>query len=268
MDVRTGDQRSTFRDCGGAVLIYDYTNIFNQKSKVLSHLAENKYARVVDIGGVLHPWAREFVTHYIDLLELDYIKLNDPGLWDEHMERAESFIVDIGDPATWGPVLEDVKRNGKFDFLICCHVLEHVLNPSFALEFLATVAHKGFISMPCKYIELEWGNQFSAEGLARCGVTGYWRGCHCHKWILSLRDDCKEPKLWFWPKFNFVDRIDGIDEWVLPMLALEGEDRPGDLSLWFDGQIPFCMVSDDYLLDDVNPENACELYRRGLREGL
>jgi len=249
-------------------LIFDYQNRFNQKAKVLDHLKEKQYARVVDVGGVLHPWGREFVTHYVDLLELDYVKLNDPVLWDDNLENATGFIMDIGNPRTWGPVLEDVEKNGKFDFLICCHVMEHVLDPSFALEFVSTVAHRGFISVPCKYIELEWGNQFGEEGIERCGIKGRWRGAHCHRWIITLKEDCVEPTLWFWPKFNFVDHINGIDEWVKPMLELTGEDRPGDLSFWFDGDIPFCMVSDDFLLDDVNPENACELYRRGLKEGL
>jgi hypothetical protein len=249
-------------------MIYNYTNKANQRTKLSAHLAENQYARVVDVGGVLDPWNREFVTHYIDLMELDYVKVNSPSLWDEHMERATGFIADIGNPRTWGPVLEDVEKNGKFDFLICCHVMEHVLDPSFALEFLASVAHKGFVSMPCKYVELEWGNQFGEEGLKRCGVNGRWRGCHCHRWIVSLKDDCIEPTLWFWPKLNFIEYLDGIDEWAEPIMAITGENRVGDLSLWFEGEIPFCIVSDDFLLDDVNPENACELYRRGLKEGL
>lgn len=249
-------------------MIYDYQNTFNQKERVLNHLETMKYRRVVDVGGVLHPWARQYVTHYVDLLELDYVKLNDPPLWDDHLKRSTGFIADIGNYRTWGPIREDVEKHGKFDFLICCHVLEHVLDPNYAIEFITTFAKRGFISVPSKYIELERGNQFTEEGLARCGVSGFWRGAHCHRWIISLKDDCQEPTLWFWPKFNFVDHIEGFDEWVYPELALTGEDRPGDLSFWFDSDIPFCMVSDDFLLDDVNPENACELYRRGLKEGL
>lgn len=252
-------------------MLREYTNRHNQRDRVLDHLSASAYSRVVDIGGVLHPWAHKHVTHYIDLLELEYVRSNDPTLWaiaHKDLERAVGLQVDIGNPRTWKPVLEEVDRYGKFDFAICCHVLEHIPEPSFALQFLASIAHRGFCSVPSKYIELEWGNQFTDEGLARCGVSDKWRGAHCHRWILSLRTDCKPVTLMFWPKFHFVDHILGIDDWVKPELALKGEDRPGDLAFWWEGEIPFQIITDDFLLDDVNPENACELYRRELRKGL
>jgi SAM-dependent methyltransferase len=245
-----------------------YDNRGQQKQQVLNYLDLKKYKRVADVGGILHPWARKYVSHYVDLLELDYVKLNDPIIWDHDLERAKWFYCDIGNPFTWDNVMQDVEDNGKFDFVLCCHVLEHVPDPSFAIKFLTNISKSGFVSVPSKFIELERGNQFTDEGLARCGVKGFWRGAHVHKWICSLREDCGPPAVWFWPKLGFLEYLEGLDEWVVPELAKTGGDRPGDLSFWFQDHIPYQIITDDFLMDDVNPENACELYRRELKKGF
>ncbi|MEN6445569.1 MAG: methyltransferase domain-containing protein [Candidatus Cloacimonas sp.] len=249
-------------------MIYDFRNRFNQKAKVLAHLEQAKYPRVLDVGGILHPWARKYVTHYVDLLEKDYVAINDPHTYDDDFKKAGYFQADIGNPFTWDAIKDDVLKNGKFDFAICCHVLEHVPEPSFGISFLTSIAKQGFVSVPSKYIELERGSQFTEEGLERCGVTGFWRGAHCHKWILSLRNDFAEPTLMFWPKYGFLEYLKGLDDWVLPMLALNGEERPGDLSFWYKGSISHQIITDDFLMDDVNPQNACDLYREELKKGL
>jgi hypothetical protein len=245
-------------------LIYNAKNKGQQKVDVLAFLAEKQFNRVLDIGGILDPWARQFVTHYADQYSSHIAEINDPTSYDEKLINSGFFQLDIADPDTWEEISKDVAEFGKFDFSLCCHCLEHVIDPRPAIKFITSFCNQGLISVPAKYVELELGNQFGEEGLERCGVVGFWRGCHCHRWILSMQQNfVGDYKLMFWPKLNILEFLKGLDDWVSPVLA-EGS---GDLSFWWKDDISFCVITDE-LMDDVNPETTCEIYRHELRKGL
>lgn len=246
-------------------MIYDATTSVVRRDKVIEFIKGSGFKRVVDVGGVLGPWAREVVTHYVDILDPQVLLNAYPECCDsDFMEACFYSRVDISNPNTWGKVMEYVKAKGKFDFAICSQTLEHVAIPDNALRFLESIAGEGFIAVPNKKTELTRGIQFTEEGLSRCGVRkssqsegSPWRGFLPHRWICTLRDDA----MFFFPKLNFLEYLDGIDEWI------EGGASAPELSFFWKNNIP-SVVIDDGFIDHPDPQKACEFFAEELRKGM
>ena len=241
-------------------MLYNISNTELQREKALSFIRERGYKRVVDVGGGLGPWACDVVSHYVDLQSRE--EALKAGA-DSKICEAVYFQCDIDNPATWGGILNEVQRNGKFDFVICTQTLEHTYSPYTALQFLQSLGDFGFIGLPSKYTELKRGIAFTEEGLVRCGVEprsgivgSPWRGFVPHRWICTVRKGC----LWFWPKLNFIEYLEGL-EWA--------DKWPHDveLSFWWEHDIPHYVVPDSWI-DFPDPQRACELYRKELEVGL
>ncbi len=149
---------------------------------------ENNH-RVLDIGAGANPWSVDWVTHIVDLFvePKDEQKVRDLGV--------KVFNIDAQDSMEWQVVLDDVEKNGKFDFVICSHTLEDVHNPKVVCQMINRIGKAGFISMPSKYAEL---TQFeSYYDLPYCGY-------HHHRWIYQIRDNV----LIGHPKMNFHDHVE------------------------------------------------------------
>ena len=53
----------------------------------------------------------------------------------------------------WEKVEEHVDQYGKFDFCLCSHTLEDIINPFYACKMIEKTCKSGFIAIPSKYIE-------------------------------------------------------------------------------------------------------------------
>jgi hypothetical protein len=86
--------------------------------------------RVVDVGGVFGGWSMPFVDALIDF--------SDPGAsLPSHIMH---FKCDITNPRDWSRVLEYIGKEGKYDFCICTHTLEDIMNPVFVSEQIAKIS--------------------------------------------------------------------------------------------------------------------------------
>lgn len=238
-------------------MIFDATCTEHKRFATIEYIKRQGFKRVVDVGGALGPWAHEVVTHYIDLQTKADAYRNDPNTFTKQVEAATFIQADMCNPLTWGALHKEIKANGLFDFIICTQTLEHATNPRIATVLLQMLGPQGFVSVPNKYTELRRGVAMGHEGLARCKVKGHWRGFLPHRWVVTLRNDI----LWFWPKLPFLEYLEGIDE----IVASNTSDI--ELSFYWRGQLPVKVITDTYI-DHPDPEKACDLYRRGLAEGL
>ena len=156
-----------------------------------SHFTDNtKRYRILDVGAGANPWAIDWLTHVVD-------KFTNPSdISNVINKNIKIFNVDIDDPREWESVLNDVKMNGKFDFVICSHTLEDVNNPKISCEIINKIGKSGFISMPSKYSEL-----INFENKSNCNLP--YKGYHHHRWIYQIKNN----KLIGYPKMNFHDYV-------------------------------------------------------------
>ena len=216
---------------------------------VRDHLKRSNFKRVLDLGGVQRPWARPYVTHYVDLVYPEawanrYPEMKEyEGFWDKEFIQGS-----IESSFVW----EHLMFQEPFDFVICSQTLEHVSNPGYVLTQMSKIAPNGFISIPHKLFELRkgihWGQPF--------------RGALPHKWISVIRPqlgfDTIEYVLRMYPKLSFIDfmKFDCDNK---------NEEIP-DLSFWWNDAIPHQIVGDD-CLDFPDPKEAMNFYQKELNDG-
>jgi len=145
--------------------------------RALDYLETKSYHRCIDIGGVQRPFASKFVTTYVDMVRPEDWEKRYPGMYEPFSEIWDSKLIhgDLEVNEVWAELEQDVFDNGKYDFVICSHVLEHLANPEQFLKLLPFIADEGYIGIPNKVFELGRGREFSEEGLKRCGLIGTYR---------------------------------------------------------------------------------------------
>lgn len=154
---------------------------------LFSHKPENHTLRVLDIGAASNPWGGSWITHIAD----NFVT---PETEQQFANKGITvFKVDVEDSLNWSLILDDVEKNGKFDFVICSHTLEDLNNPKIALKMINKIGKAGYISMPSKYAEF---TKFETRG----GLEGY-NGYHHHRWIYQIKNDI----LIGYPKMNFLE---------------------------------------------------------------
>lgn len=197
---------------------------------------EKRNYRIIDVGAGANPWAIDWLTHVVDVF-------TDPKYLENFKEKnIEIFNVDINDPRDWDVVLDDVEKNGKFDFVICSHTLEDINNPKITCEMLNRIGKSGYISMPSKYAEMTL-----FEYKSNCGLP--YRGYHHHRWIYQIKNNI----LIGVPKMNFHDYIQfNFDE----SKAIGTEIA----FLWKD-DFDYEFINPDQLLDNrVGPNKIMDLF--------
>jgi len=222
-------------------MIYNISTgpLSEEEQKVRDFLKEKKYKRVLDIGGVQRPWARPYVTHYMDPLDPNvwakrypemidyegfwYRKFIQSALTPRLVEKFSSKVVDI------------------FDFIICSQTLEHVSNPELFLIGLTRIGFQGFISIPHKLFELKKGIHWDQP----------FRGALPHRWISVIRNET----LIMYPKLNFIE--------YMKFKCDEKNDTIPDLSFWWKTNIPHTIV-DDSKIDFPDPQEAINFYQQEL----
>ena len=139
-------------------------------------------------------------------------------------------------PEGWKNLNSYIKKNGKFDFVICRQTLEDLGHPEFVVNQLQKVAKAGWIGVPSKHFELMKGIY---------GSNHQSRGLHHHRWIYTS----KNGRWYGLPKMGWTD---SITDSSLTM-RLNGNPWAHELSFYWEKNIdvfwllPYCdNLPDDY----------------------
>lgn len=192
---------------------YDRTN-------VIEFIRKNKKRgtfRVIDIGGSATSWSYPYVDC---ILDINALPSNDSNI--------TFFQGDITHPSGWNEVIEYVSKYGKFDFCICSHTLEDIMNPKYVCEQINKIAHQGFIAFPSKYAEL-------CRKLENPQYN--YRGYIHHRWIFSIKDDI----IYAFPKINYLDSTDKFDS-----IASSSRDTL-ELSFFWKNSVNIEYINNNYL---------------------
>jgi len=194
------------------------------RNDVIEYIEKNKKIKnfkVVDVGGSLSSWSLKYVDAIVDF--------NDISVTDNL--KIKHFKCDITHPDSWNEILLYVKQYGKFDFCICTHTLEDIMNPVYVSEQIQKIAKEGYIAVPSKYREL---SRFES------GDKNY-RGYIHHRWIFDIIDNIFVG----YPKINYLDYNDIFDK------IADLDENKCDLSFYWIDQIDILYINNNYLGPNV-----------------
>lgn len=173
---------------------------------------------VIDVGGSANNWCSKYVDAIVDF--------NTPsGIHG----GIRFFKMDITHPSSWKDIEEYVRVNGKFDFSICTHTLEDIMNPGFVIEKLSDISKEGYIAVPSKFRELS-------------RIEGNWRGYIHHRWIFINSNGIFKG----FPKINYIEREEKFDR------VADSSNGKFDLSFFWRDAIDFEYVNNNYLGPSVD----------------
>ena len=195
---------------------YKYTQ-HHDRTNVLSILEESNFKRVIDIGYSANAWSSKYVTHYIDLNGIESDKIFIQG--------------DINDPSVWEIIAKDVELNGKFDFCVCTHTFEDIINPLYVSKMIEKYANAGYVAVPSKYLELT------------NNIENYWKGYIHHMYIFNKEGD----EFVGYPKMGFLENDERCNS-ISNQLCVENRELQ---FLWKD-TINMKIVNDSFLGPDCN----------------
>ena len=89
--------------------------------------------------------------------------------YKKNVSRGADMVKPKGKKIVYGDIQDMPFKNKEFDFVYCCHVLEHVDEPGSAITELVRVARAGYIETPTPIWELLFGRKY-------------------HKWTVKLQD--------------------------------------------------------------------------------
>jgi hypothetical protein len=187
-----------------------------------------KKRRILDIGANSNPWALDWLTHVIDdtISPESQKKFNANGI--------EVFNFDIEDCVYWDAVLNDVEKNGKFDFIICSHTLEDISNPKSVCRIINEIGKAGFISTPSKYAELTlWQRKYHLP----------YKGYHHHRWIYQIKNNV----LIGYPKMNFHDYVDFSFD--------QGKARHSEIAFLWEDKFEYEFIRPANMMDNKQGPN-------------
>ena len=224
------------------------------EKRVCDYLESKGYYNCIDFGGVTKPWASKFVKAYVDLVT--------PKEWSEFFPNMYKDTPEIWDAKIHKGSVEGKIRNmvaiPKYDFAICSHLVEHLMDPARFVNTLRWVAKEGFIAVPSKYFELGRGRRFSDKGLQELGLSRNFRGGIPHRWIFTFRD----RKLWAFPKLPFIEAMEF--DWVT-----DGPQEPATMQLGFMWKHNVDVtIIDDTMFGHPNQKPVIDYYREELPKGL
>jgi hypothetical protein len=201
-------------------MIYNIKISNGDRNDILDYIYKQKKPfTVVDVGGSMGGWSSPVVDCIIDF--------NDPINNSEILH----FKCDITNPSSWLEILNYVEKNGKFDFCICSHTLEDIMNPVFVCEQICKISKEGYIAVPSKYKELY-----------RFESHHNYRGFIHHRWVFNIENN----KFIGYPKINYLDSnniFDGI---------ANNSENIQDLSFYWKEDIEIEYVNNNYLGPNLN----------------
>ena len=193
----------------------------NDVIEYITNMRTNNKFTVIDVGGSLGGWSSNYVDAVADFNDVD-----DPE------NKIKHFKCDITHPDSWAEMLQYVQENGKFDFCICTHTLEDIMNPAYVSEQIAKIAKEGYVAVPSKYREL---SRFEK------GPNGY-RGYIHHRWIFDIVDGVFIG----YPKINYID-VNAVFDRIANM-----DNNKYDLSFYWKDQIDIAYINGNYLGPSVD----------------
>jgi hypothetical protein len=193
----------------------DRTEIINY---ILSNKKNNSNYQVIDVGGSYGGWSTPYVDAIVDFNDIKSNNIN----------NIIFFKIDITNPNDYDELLSYIEKNGKFDFCVCTHTLEDIMNPIFVCEQIEKISNEGYISFPSKYAELS-------------RIEGNYRGYIHHRWIFNPKDDY----ILGFPKINYIEdnKFDKIANNSINLF---------DLSFYWKNKINIKYVNNNYLGPSVN----------------
>ena len=209
-------------------MLYNIKLSNGDKSELIAYILERKKQgnfSVVDVGGSVNGWSAPYVDAVIDFNLLEINKTN-----------IIHFNCDITHPDSYKEVFEYIEKNGKFDFCICTHTLEDIINPVFVCEQICKISKEGFISFPSKFREL-------------CRCVGNYRGYIHHRWIFKVSNN---NEIIGYPKINMIENNTSFDK------IANFSDNIKDLSFYWKDSIEIKYVNNNYL--GPNPASVIEYY--------
>jgi hypothetical protein len=115
---------------------YNFKISSGDRNDVIEYIQEQKRLsatfKVVDVGGSMGGWSSNYVDAIVDF--------ND--FWVNDNSNVSHFKCDITHPDSWNDILLYVEKNGKFDFCICTHTLEDIINPVYVAEQIQKIAKR------------------------------------------------------------------------------------------------------------------------------
>jgi hypothetical protein len=214
-------------------MLYNFSLSDGNKNAVINYILEKKSSgkfTVVDVGGSINGWSAPYVDAVIDFNALDVNNSN-----------IILFKCDITNPNSYVEVFDYVKKNGKFDFCICTHTLEDIMNPVFVCEQIEKISKEGFISFPSKFRELS-------------RFEGNYRGYIHHRWIFKAKNNAE---IIGFPKINMIENNAIFDK-----IANFSNDI-SDLSFFWKDSIEISYCNNNYL--GPNPASVIEYYNELLK---
>ena len=209
-------------------MIYNISISNGNRYDVIQYILKKKALgtfKVIDIGGVFNGWSAPYIDAIIDF-NCEYIENTDTNI--------KMFNFDITDPNKYSEIDKYILENGKFDFAICTHVLEDIMNPVFVSEQIVKIAKEGYIAFPSKYREL-------------CRFQGQYRGYIHHRWIFDIKND----NIIAYPKINY------IENYIFDRIANIADDIQ-DLSFFWRGTIEMTYLNSNFL--GPNVQSVIEYY--------
>ena len=216
-------------------MIYNIQISDGRRSSAINYINKNKNNgsfKVIDIGASMGGWSIPYIDAIVD---------SNPCVNTNANIRFFGF--DITDPEQWGELLQYVCENGKFDFCICTHTLEDIMNPGFVCSQICKIAKEGYIAFPSKYRELSRGLDNSVYN---------YRGYIHHRWIFTVATETQT--LIAFPKINYLDSNAAFDE------IANSSDSVCDLNFFWKDTIEFEYLNGNFL--GPNVETVLKLYER------
>lgn len=178
---------------------------------ILKKKAEGPF-RVIDVGGSIGGWSMPYIDALFDFQTPEMIPTN-----------IEYFHGDMTHPDAWKEIHSYVEEHEKFDFCICTHTLEDIMNPGYVCEQMSKISTEGYIAVPSKYIELS-------------RIAGLYRGYIHHRWIFVVRDG----KFIGYPKLNFIEYMD-VDKYI------QEKTHYDDVSFFWKDNISVTYLNNNYM---------------------
>ena len=229
-------------------MIYNVQVNNGNRSSLINYINKNKiYEKftVIDVGGTMGGWSEPYIDALVDFNEQKEKKMEKLEEYNTENTKKQPlfFKCDITNPNSWTPILEYVEENGKFDFCICTHTLEDIMNPGFVCEQICKIAKEGYIAFPSKYRELcrNVDNQMHN-----------YRGYIHHRWIFTIKkeeiqdkEQHQKLKLVAFPKINYLDSQPKFDKIANP------DNECCDLNFFWKENIEFEYLNNNFLGPNV-----------------